>query len=53
VADDSVSGAFDPVGVVPSAFEYAGAGAVPAFRVGLSLDFGDRVGDRVVQVFRG
>jgi hypothetical protein len=50
---DPVGGALDPVGVVSGAFAHAGAGAVPAFGVGLSLDFGDCVGEGVVQVLRG
>jgi hypothetical protein len=33
VADTVVSGFLDPVGVVPSSFHDAGAGAVPAPRV--------------------
>jgi hypothetical protein len=53
VADDPVGGSFDPVGVVPGAFEYAGTGAVAPFGVGLSLDLGDRVGEGVVKVLRG
>jgi hypothetical protein len=53
MADDPVRGAFDPVGVVPGTFDGARAGTVTAWRVGLSLDFCDRIDDRVVQVFRG
>ncbi len=50
---DPVGGAFDAVGVVSGAFEDAGAGSVPAFGVGLVLDLGDRVGERLGKVLRG
>jgi hypothetical protein len=53
MAGDPVGGAFDAVGVVPGAFEHAGAGSVPAFGVGLVSDLGDRVGERVCKVLRG
>jgi hypothetical protein len=39
--------------VVAGAFDDAGAGSVPAWWVGLSPDFVEGVGDRVVKVFRG
>jgi len=53
VAGDFVGGAFDAVGVVPGAFENAGAGSVSAFGVGLVSDLGDRVGEGVYKVLRG
>jgi hypothetical protein len=53
VAGDPVGGAFDAVGVVPGAFEDAGAGSVPAFGVGLVSDLGGRVGEGVCEAFRG
>ena len=39
--DDGVGGAFDAVGVVSCALDYAGAGAVAAGRVGALEDLGD------------
>jgi hypothetical protein len=53
MADDSVGGAFDAVGVVPAVFDRAGAGAMSAGRVGSATDFLDRVGESGVEVLRG
>jgi hypothetical protein len=53
MAGDLVGGAFDPVGVVPGAFDGAGTGTVTAWRVGVLADFGDHVRESVVQVLRG
>ncbi len=53
MADVLVGGAFDPVGVVPGAFDDAGAGTVATRRVGVLADLLDRVDVSVVQVLRG
>jgi hypothetical protein len=53
VAGVAVGGSFDEVGVVPGSFDDARAGSVSAWWVGLSPDFVEGVGDRVVKVFRG
>jgi hypothetical protein len=44
MADDSVCGSFDAVGVVAGAFDDAGATAVTAWRVRLGPDFVEGVG---------
>jgi hypothetical protein len=53
VAGGQVGGAFDAVGVVPSAFDRAGAGAVTAWRVGAVADLVEGVGQGVCKVLRG
>jgi hypothetical protein len=53
MADDLVGGTLDPVGVVPGAFDGAGAGTVTACRVGVLPDFVDRVCESLVKVLRG
>jgi hypothetical protein len=53
MADVLVGGAFDPVGVVPGAFDNAWAGSVAARWVGVLTDLLDRVAVSVVEVLRG
>jgi hypothetical protein len=53
MGDVVIGRAFDPIGVVPGAFDGAGTSTVAARRVGMLADFGDRVRESVVQVLRG